>query len=170
MNCFPTYCGMEVDVENGRVVKIRGDKENPDSRGFLCLRGASVHEVVYHPDRLKVPLLRRRIGDPWQEVSWSHALDTVAEKMESAGKDAVGIWPGHGILVNSIGTQLALRFGQMHGCQAWSGVMKCWTLGAFGLALTACAPCLPDAAVEALGFPAGQAAHEALVEVKNVMT
>ena len=33
MNCFPTYCGMEVDVENGRVVKIRGDKENPDSRG-----------------------------------------------------------------------------------------------------------------------------------------
>ncbi len=136
MNCFPTYCGMEVDVENGRVVKIRGDKENPDSRGFLCLRGASVHEVVNHPERLKVPLLRRRIGDPWQEVSWSQALDVVAESIESAGKDKVGIWPGHGILVNSIGTQLALRFGRTLGCQAWSGVMKCWTLGAFGLALT----------------------------------
>jgi len=136
MNCLPTYCGMEVEVENGRVVKIRGDKENPDSRGFLCLRGASVHEVIHHPERLKVPLLRRRIGDPWQEVSWSQALDVVAEKMESAGKDAVGIWTGHGILVNSIGPQLALRFSQIHGCQAWSGAMKCWTLGAFGLALT----------------------------------
>ena len=37
-------------------------------------------------------------------------------------------------------------------------------------ALTACAPCLPDAAVEGVGFAAGQAAHEALVEVKTLMT
>jgi anaerobic selenocysteine-containing dehydrogenase len=69
MNCHPTYCGMIAEVVDGYAVRLRGDPENPDSRGFLCLRGASVHEVVYHQERLKVPLLRRRVGDRWQEVS-----------------------------------------------------------------------------------------------------
>ena len=39
MNCHPTLCGMLADVEDGKVVAVRGDPENPDSRGFLCIRG-----------------------------------------------------------------------------------------------------------------------------------
>ncbi len=35
MNCHPTYCGMVVEIEDGRVASVRGDKDNPDSRGFL---------------------------------------------------------------------------------------------------------------------------------------
>jgi len=38
MNCHPTYCGMRVELERDRVVSIRGDHDNPDSRRFLCIR------------------------------------------------------------------------------------------------------------------------------------
>jgi anaerobic selenocysteine-containing dehydrogenase len=39
MNCWPTICGMRVEVADGRVAGIHGDPANPESRGFLCLRG-----------------------------------------------------------------------------------------------------------------------------------
>lgn len=39
MNCHPTLCGMLATVEAGRLVEVRGDKANPDSQGFLCVRG-----------------------------------------------------------------------------------------------------------------------------------
>ena len=47
MNCHPTFCGMLIDVEDGQVVGVRGDRDNPDSRGFLCVRDAAAGEIVY---------------------------------------------------------------------------------------------------------------------------
>ena len=38
MNCHPTFCGMLVEVEGGKLKTVSGDKENPDSQGFLCVR------------------------------------------------------------------------------------------------------------------------------------
>src|SRR5215813_10121293 len=46
MNCHPTFCGMLVEVEGGRLKTVSGDKENPDSQGFLCVRGRSTNEAV----------------------------------------------------------------------------------------------------------------------------
>src|SRR5713101_6124998 len=60
MNCNPTYCGMLVEVENDRVITIKGDPENPDSRGFLCMRGHATREIPRNPRRLLSPL--RRVG------------------------------------------------------------------------------------------------------------
>ena len=39
MNCHPTLCGMLADVDDGKLVAVRGDEANPDSQGFLCVRG-----------------------------------------------------------------------------------------------------------------------------------
>ena len=39
MNCHPTLCGMLVEIEDGRVLSVKGDPDNPDSQGFLCVRG-----------------------------------------------------------------------------------------------------------------------------------
>jgi anaerobic selenocysteine-containing dehydrogenase len=39
--CHPTYCGMLVEVEGGRLKTVSGDNDNPDSQGFLCVRGRS---------------------------------------------------------------------------------------------------------------------------------
>ena len=50
MNCHPTLCGMLVEVEDGRVLGVRGDPDNPDSQGFLCVRGQASREIIGNPD------------------------------------------------------------------------------------------------------------------------
>jgi hypothetical protein len=80
MNCHPTFCGMLVDVaDDGRVLAVKGDPDNPDSRGFLCIRGRAAVEIPGNGRRLTRPLVRdgRRGEDRWRPVSWSEALDRI---------------------------------------------------------------------------------------------
>src|SRR3989442_8705781 len=73
MNCHPTYCGMLVEIgEDGRVRGIHGDPDNPDSRGFLCVRGRAAIEIPYNERRLRMPLRRAggRRPPPWAEIGW----------------------------------------------------------------------------------------------------
>jgi anaerobic selenocysteine-containing dehydrogenase len=63
MNCHPTLCGMLAEVEDGRLVGVRGDPDNPDSRGFLCIRGQASREIIGNPHRLLLPLLHARRGE-----------------------------------------------------------------------------------------------------------
>ena len=58
MNCFPTLCGMLVEVEDGHLVGVHGDPDNPDCRGFLCIRGQASREIIVNPRRLLAPLVR----------------------------------------------------------------------------------------------------------------
>ena len=141
MNCHPTLCGMLVDVEDGRVVGVRGDPDNPDSRGFLCLRGHAAREILDNPRRLLHPLVRDRRGaDAWRRVTWEEALDLIVGRMRAAGREAVGLWCGHGLFANNYGTRLhsnlLRRFANLWGCQWWHPAMICWGLGGFGFGLT----------------------------------
>src|SRR5712691_4131144 len=141
MNCHPTLCGMLVDIDNGRLVGVRGDKENPDSQGFLCVRGHAAQEIIDNPKRLLYPLIRhRRTEDAWRQASWDEALDLITTRMQAAGREAVGIWAGHGVFSTNYGTRinghLLRRFANFYGCQWWNPTMICWGLGAFGLGVT----------------------------------
>jgi anaerobic selenocysteine-containing dehydrogenase len=141
MNCHPTLCGMLVDVEDGRLRGVAGDPENPDSRGFLCLRGQASREIIDNPQRLLHPLVRERRGtDGWRRASWDEVLDRIVERMRAAGPEAVGLWSGHGLAANNYGTRISShlnrRFANLYGSQWWSGTIICWGLGAFGLGLT----------------------------------
>ncbi len=141
MNCHPTLCGMLVEVEGGRLLSVRGDPDNPDSRGFLCLRGQASREIIGNPARLLHPLVRVRRGeDRWRRAGWDEALDLVAARMQAAGREAVGFWSGHGLFANNYGTRVAShllrRLANLWGCQWWNPTMICWGLGAFGLGLT----------------------------------
>jgi len=141
MNCHPTLCGMLVDLDDGRLVGVRGDPDNPDSQGFLCVRGQASREIIGNPRRILYPMVRARRGDDqWRRVSWDAALDLCAERMETAGREAVGTWSGHGLFANNYGTRVAShllrRFSNLYGCQWWNPTMICWGLGAFGLGLT----------------------------------
>jgi len=140
MNCHPTLCGMLVDVDEERLVGVRGDPDNPDSRGFLCIRGQASREVIGNPQRLLHPLVRGRRGQEFRRASWDEALDRIASAMRTAGREAVGTWTGHGLFTNNYGTRVAShlvrRFSNLYGCQWWSPTMICWGLGAFGLGLT----------------------------------
>jgi len=72
-------CGMVAQVKDGKIVNIKGDPDNPSSRGYLCKRGAEGNiPLVYHQNRLKKPLLRTKKG--FQEVSWDEALGFAANK------------------------------------------------------------------------------------------
>ena len=141
MNCHPTLCGMLVCVEGEQLIEVKGDKENPDSQGFLCVRGQAASEIVDNPRRILYPMVRdTRATDDWRRVSWDEALDRVVAGFQAVGREAVGLWPGHGALANDFGVfahaELALRFGNMYGCQWWDPCMICWGLGGFGLGLT----------------------------------
>ena len=141
MSCHPTLCGMRVTIEDDRLVSVAGDPENPDSHGFLCVRGQASREIIGNPRRLLHPLVRSRRGsDDWHRASWSDALDLIVERMQRAGREAVGLWGGHGLFANNYGTRvgshLLRRFANLWGCQWWHPSMICWGLGGFGLGLT----------------------------------
>ena len=140
MNCHPTLCGMLIDLEDGRVAGVRGDPDNPDSRGFLCIRGHAAREIIDNPQRLLHPMRRAARSGAWQRTTWDDALDLIAERARAAGPAAVGAWSGHGFFANNYGTrlssQLLRRFANLYGCQWWDPIMICWGLGAFGLGLT----------------------------------
>jgi len=76
-----TGCGILLGIKNGKIVGVRGDKNNPMSRGQLCVKGRfGAFEFVNHPARLKKPLVKR--NGEFQEASWEEALDYVAEKLK----------------------------------------------------------------------------------------
>ena len=81
-------CGVLAHVKDGRVTKITGNPEHPLSRGMLCPRGAGATGLLYDPDRLKRPLVRRskRGEDVFEEVSWDAALNEVAKGLEEVEK------------------------------------------------------------------------------------
>ena len=138
MNCHPTLCGMLAEVRDGNLVGVTGDKDNPDSQGFLCIRGQASREIIGNPARLLHPLIRDRRGDEFRRATWDEAFERIVEGMHDPA--AVGIWPGHGVFTTNYGTrisaQLLARFANFHGSQFWSPAMICWGLGAFGLGLT----------------------------------
>ncbi|MCR9124662.1 MAG: molybdopterin-dependent oxidoreductase [Rhodobacteraceae bacterium] len=140
MNCHPTLCGMKVKVAQGAVT-ITGDADNPDSAGFLCMRGKAAHQIPGNPARLTHPLIRTGPGPAdFRPATWDEALDLIASRMREVGREAVGMWQGHGNAANDYGVGLKRgqmeRFANLYGCQRWNPAMICWGLGAFGLGLT----------------------------------
>lgn len=81
--CF-WKCGILAHVKDGRVTKIRGNPKDPLSGGRLCPRGAGGTGLLYDPDRLRHPLLRRdkRGSQQFEQVSWDAALNEVATHFE----------------------------------------------------------------------------------------
>lgn len=76
----PDTCSMVVTVENGVATDLRGDKEHPFTRGFLCRKMARYLDRVYSDERLLHPL--KRVGAKgegrFERITWDEALDTVA--------------------------------------------------------------------------------------------
>jgi anaerobic selenocysteine-containing dehydrogenase len=80
--CEP-FCGLVATVEDGRIVGVRGDRDNPFSQGFCCAKGVAMADVVTDPDRVIEPL--RRCGGPGEfvPVPWDEALDDVARRLRA---------------------------------------------------------------------------------------
>ncbi len=76
---------MLVTLDGDRAVSVRGDRENPFTRGFLCHKVSRYPERVYHRDRLQFPM--RRVGPKgsgqFERISWDSALAEIAERFKA---------------------------------------------------------------------------------------
>ena len=94
------FCGIEVDVDTERqqVLEVRGDPDNPYSRGYTCIKGRAVPEEINHPDRLRS--CKKRIGDGWTDISTDQALSEIAEKLlairERHGARSIAVYAAGG--------------------------------------------------------------------------
>ena len=85
-NLCEAICGIEIraqeleaGAENQRL-DIRGDKDDPFSRGYICPKAAALGDLHYDKDRLKYPV--RRTPNGWQRLGWDEALDEVAQNLK----------------------------------------------------------------------------------------
>ena len=96
-NLCEACCGLELTLEKGEVTAIRGNDDDPLSRGYICPKGVSMADLYTDPDRLRRPV--RRVGDEWVEIGWDEAFDQVADGLASAinrhGRDALGVYLGN---------------------------------------------------------------------------
>ncbi len=93
------HCGINVYVDNGKIVDIDGLAEHPWNRGRLCVKGRLGVDFVNAADRIFTPL--KRAGDGWEEISLSQALDEIADKIRSIqaryGDRAMSVWKGEAV-------------------------------------------------------------------------
>jgi molybdopterin-containing oxidoreductase family iron-sulfur binding subunit len=75
----PAHCGITVRLREGRAVKLEGNPGHPVSQGALCMRGQAALWRLYHPERLRTPLLRT--GNGYRAIGWDEAMHRIAEAM-----------------------------------------------------------------------------------------
>ena len=91
-------CGILVEHDGQRVLGIRGDRQDPLSRGHICPKAAALADLHHDPDRLRRP--QKRVGpDSWRAISWDQAIDEVAERLVAIqrehGNHSVGLYLGN---------------------------------------------------------------------------
>ena len=90
-------CGIRVEVEDGRISSIRGDDDDPFSRGYLCPKAWGLKQIQEDPDRLRTPLRRTETG--WEEIGWDEAFTEAIGRLtairETHGPDAIGSYLGN---------------------------------------------------------------------------
>jgi anaerobic selenocysteine-containing dehydrogenase len=107
-------CGILVDVDGDRVTGVRGDPDDPISRGYVCPKVVAMQDLHHDPDRLRRPLVRE--GSEFREASWEEAIaiagDGLARVRKEHGNDALAVYQGnptaHNLGLMTIG-QIALR-------------------------------------------------------------
>ncbi len=103
-------CGIEVKYSGEKVLSIKGDKNDPFSKGYICPKATALQDLYEDPDRLRQPVERTANG--WQEISWPEAFDKVAEGIQKLqkkyGANALGIYLGNPN-VHNMGSMLTTK-------------------------------------------------------------
>jgi anaerobic selenocysteine-containing dehydrogenase len=82
----PDACSLDVQVEDGRVVKVDGSQVNPYTQGYICAKVRRFPDLLYGEGRLLYPAVRRGLKGEghFERISWDEALDLAAERMRAA--------------------------------------------------------------------------------------
>lgn len=109
-NLCEAMCGIVIKHDGEKVLSIKGDKDDPFSQGYICPKATALQDLHEDPDRLRQPVERTRDG--WKKISWSEALDKVAQGIQSIqkkhGQNAIGIYLGNPN-VHNLGGMLTIK-------------------------------------------------------------
>ncbi|MCC1497495.1 molybdopterin-dependent oxidoreductase [Alcanivorax sp. 1008] len=111
-NLCEAMCGIEIELAGDTITAIRGDKQDPFSRGHICPKAVALQDLHHDPDRLRRPV--RRTASGWEEISWQEALDETAARLKYVrrqhGGEAVGLYVGNPTAHNHGALLLLLPF------------------------------------------------------------
>ena len=121
-NICEAMCGLEIRHRGNEILSIRGDNDDPFSRGHICPKAVALQDFYNDKDRLKTPL--RRTADGWQEIRWDEAFEEIAARFrgvqEEHGKDAVGVYTFIGGCGYDVRIRNTLLFTGCKSCQVTS--------------------------------------------------
>jgi len=98
-------CGLEITVRDQKVARIRGDRDDVFSHGFVCPKGATLAQLHEDPDRLRVPQIRD--GESWRDASWDEAFAEIERGLLpilERDRNAIGVYLGNPNVHNLSGT------------------------------------------------------------------
>lgn len=97
-------CNFDLDVRGNRIIAVTSRADSAVNGSHLCVKGRYGYDFVHHPDRLKIPKVRRYLlergrrggaRDEWVDVDWQTALQVTAEKFlairQESGPDSIGV-------------------------------------------------------------------------------
>ena len=73
-------CGLEVQIKDNTIVRVRPDKDNPRSKGYGCRKGMNIANHQHHDDRLTVPL--KKTADGFVPISWEQAFSEIGVRLK----------------------------------------------------------------------------------------
>lgn len=90
-------CGLEITINGGNVGRIRGDRDDVFSHGFICPKGSTLGKLHSDPDRLRSPMVKR--NGSWHQASWDEAFAEIETRLlpiiEEHGRDSVAMYLGN---------------------------------------------------------------------------
>jgi anaerobic selenocysteine-containing dehydrogenase len=120
-------CGIAVDFgDQGEILRIRGDYQNPVTRGYACIKGLTLHEAHSSQDRILHPLKRRPDGG-FDPIPIDHALDEIGDRLSaiiaSDGPDAVAGFRGTMNYTNSLAAHMLPAWLEAMGSHSFFSTM-----------------------------------------------
>jgi formate dehydrogenase major subunit len=92
------YCGVgcsfHAELKGDEVLRMVPNRDGQANEGHACIKGRFAFGYATHKDRITHPMIREKIDDPWQEVSWEEAFEYTANRLrkiqEKYGRDSIG--------------------------------------------------------------------------------
>ena len=80
-------CGFKAEVKGEQVVRMTPWKDGQANEGHSCVKGRFAWGYATHKDRITTPMIRKKITDPWTEVSWDDAIAYAASEFKRIQAD-----------------------------------------------------------------------------------